>query len=100
MLSNNADIAGTIEFIKECLKLCHSVVRAPHAYIIRKTIIVLTYGKDQVYTNPYNKIITSILHLTPDKNKLHNEQSAPSVKEHAAEYEIGNRSVYDILDQS
>ena len=40
-----------------------------------------------------------MLHLLPDKNKLHNEQNALSVKEHTAEYKKDNRSVYDIPDQ-
>ena len=40
-----------------------------------------------------------MLQLLPNKNKLHNEQSAQSVTEHTAEYKIDNRSVYNILDQ-
>ena len=44
-------------------------------------------------------MIARMLHLSPDKNKLHNKQSAHSVSEHTAVYEIDNRSVYDILDQ-
>ena len=38
-------------------------------------------------------------YLPPDKKRLHNEQSAQSVKEHTAEYKIDYRSVYDIFDQ-
>ena len=44
-------------------------------------------------------MINKMLHLSPDKNRLHNEQRAQSVKEHKEEYKIGNRSVYGILDQ-
>ena len=51
------------------------------------------------YATPYDKMATRMLHLPPDKNKRHNEQSAQSVKEHTAGYKIDNRSVYDILDQ-
>ena len=40
-----------------------------------------------------------MLHLPPDKNRLHKEQSAQLVMEHMAEYEIDNKNVYDILDQ-
>ena len=40
-----------------------------------------------------------MFHLPPNKNKLHKEQSAQSVMKHTADYEIDNRSVYDILDQ-
>ena len=43
-------------------------------------------------------MIAKMLHLPPDKNRLHNEQSAQSVKEHTAEYKINNRSVYEIMD--
>ena len=44
-------------------------------------------------------MIIKMLQLLPNKNKLHNEQSAQSVTEHTAEYKIDNRSVYNILDQ-
>ena len=40
-----------------------------------------------------------MLHIPPEKNKWHDEQSAHSVKEQTAEYEINNKSVYYILDQ-
>ena len=40
-----------------------------------------------------------MLHFLPYNNKLHKEQSAQSVMEYTAEYEIDDRSVYDILDQ-
>ena len=48
---------------------------------------------------PDSKMITRMLHLPTDENTLHNEQSAQSVNEHTAEYEVDNRTVYDILDQ-
>ena len=88
-----------MESIKEYLRSHHVVVRAPLAYIIRKTITVQPYGDYPKYPTPDDKMITEILHLPPDKNKLHNKQSAQSVKEHRAEYKIDNRSVYVILDQ-
>ena len=37
---NKSDIAGTMEAIKEYLRLHHGVIRAPLAYVIRKTITV------------------------------------------------------------
>ena len=40
-----------------------------------------------------------MLHLPSDENKLYNEQSAQLVKQHTAEYNICNKSVYNILDQ-
>ena len=37
---NKSDMEGTIESIKEYLKSHHGVIKAPLAYVIRKTIIV------------------------------------------------------------
>ena len=37
---NKADMAGMMEFIEEYLRSCCGVVRAPLAYIIKKTIRV------------------------------------------------------------
>ena len=71
----------------------------PLAYIIRKTNTVQVYGNYLKYASPNDDMITSMLHLTPEKNKLHNEQSAQSVKEHTAECKIDYRSVYNILNQ-
>ena len=44
-------------------------------------------------------MIAKMLHLPPDKNRLHNERSAQTVKEHKEEYKIDNRSVHHNLDQ-
>ena len=96
---NKFDMAGMIEAIDEYMKLCHGVVRVPLAYIIMKSIIVQTDGEYPKYVTPDNQIITIILHLPPDMNRLHNEQSTQSVKEHTSEYKIDNGTVYDILDQ-
>ena len=60
-------------------------------------MIIQVYGSYPKYVTPEDEMITTMLHLPPDKNKLHNEQSAQSVTENMAEYEI-IRSVYDILD--
>ena len=95
---NKADLAGMIESIKEYLRSQCGVVRVPLAFIIRKTITVQIYGDDLRYVAPDDKMTTRMLHLPPDKNRLHDEQSALSVKEHIAEYKIDNRSVYDIMD--
>ena len=75
------------------------VVTAPLAYVTRKTLIVQTYGDYLMYATHDNEMIARMLHLPSDKNKVHNKQSAQSVTQHAAEYKIDNRSVYDILDQ-
>ena len=97
---NNADMAGIMESIEEYLRSCCGVIRATLAYVIKKAITILTYGDYPKYVIPDNKMIAMMLHLPQDKNKLQNEQSAQSVKEHMAEHEvINNRHVYNILDQ-
>ena len=96
---NKADMAGTMESIKEYLRSYCGIIRATLAYIIRKTITVQTYGDYPTYATPDDEIIARILHQPPDKGRLHDEQSAPSVKGHTAEYNIENRSVYIILGQ-
>ena len=40
---NKSDMAGMIESIKEYLRACCGIFKAPLAYIIRKTIIVQTF---------------------------------------------------------
>ena len=44
-------------------------------------------------------LIARMLHLPTDKNKIYNEQSVQSVTQHMPEYEINNKTVYDILNQ-
>ena len=41
---NKSDMAGTMEAIKEYFRSCHSVMRAPLTHVIKKTILVQTYG--------------------------------------------------------
>ena len=96
---NRADLAGTMEYIKEHLRLFHGVVRTPLAYIIKKIIIVQTYGDYPAYATPDNEMIARMLHLPPNKNRLHDKQIAQPVKECTAEYKIDNRRVDDILNQ-
>ena len=92
-------MAGAILSIKEYFRSHHGVVRASLADIIRKTITVQTCVDSPTYATPDDEMIVLMLHLLPDKNRLHDEQSVQSVKEHTAEYKIDNRSVYNILDQ-
>ena len=73
---NKSDMAGTMEAIKEYLRSCCGVIWAPLAYIIRKTIIVHTYGMYPMYATPDDKMITRMLHLPPEKNKLLCEKEA------------------------
>ena len=73
---NKANMAGMMKSIKEYLRSHHGVMRAPLAYIIRKTVIVQTYGDYHKYATPDDEMITRMLYLHPDKNTLHNEQSA------------------------
>ena len=44
MMLPKVNMAGMKEAIEEYLRSCHGVVRAPLASIIRKTILVETYG--------------------------------------------------------
>ena len=74
------------------------VVRAPLGYIIRKIIIVQTYGDHPLYATPDVELIARMLHLPADKNTTYNKQSMHSVTQHKPEYKIDNRTVYDILD--
>ena len=74
-----SNMAGTIEAIKEYLRPRHGIIRASLAYIIRKTITLQTYGDHPMYVTTDGKMITNMLHLPSDKNKMHNKQSAKSV---------------------
>ena len=78
---------------------CCGVIRAPLAYIIRKSITVQTYGEYPTYANPDNEMITRMLHLRPDKNKLLLEKDVQRAQVCTAENKIDNRTVYDTLDQ-
>ena len=71
---NKVDMTGTMESIKDNLRSHCGVVRAPLAYITRKTIIVLTYGDYPAYVTHDDEMITRMLHLPPDKNRLHGEK--------------------------
>ena len=86
--------------IKEYVRSCWGVMRMPLAYIKRMAITVQVYGDVPSYITPNKQMIARMLHLPTDKNKLHNEWSAQSIKEHTSEYEMDNRSVYGILDQT
>ena len=94
-----ADMAGMMEAIEEYLQLCYCVMREPLSYVVRKTIIVQTYGDYHKYVTPDDEMISRMLHLPPDRNRLHSKQSAQSINKHMAEYKIDNKSIYDILDQ-
>ena len=96
---NKADMAEMMESIKEYLRSCCAVVTVPLACMIREIIIVQIYGDYPEYGTPDNKMITRMLCLHPDKNRLNNEQSAQLIREHMAEYKIDNRSVYSNLDK-
>ena len=97
--NNNVDKAGTLKAIEEHLRSHHDIIRAPLAYIVRKTITVKIYG-DPKHATPDDEKITRMLHLPQEKNKLLREHEASSVNEHTAEYEINNKEVCNILDQT
>ena len=73
---NKADMVGTIESIKEYLRSHHSIIRMSLAYIIRKNVTAQTHGYYPKYATSDDKMFPRMLNLLPDKNKLHNEQSA------------------------
>ena len=73
---NKSDMAGTMETIKGYLKSCHGVIRSPLANVMRKTKTAKVYGDCPVYATPDNEIITRMLHLPPEKNKLLSEKDA------------------------
>ena len=96
---NKADMTQMMEAIEEYFRSCHDVVRAPLAYVIRKTIIFQTYGDYPKCMTPDNKMIVRMLHLSQDKSKLLLKHSISLIKENSVEYDVDNRTIYDILDQ-
>ena len=92
-------MAGTLESIKEYFRSHHGVIRAPLTYNIRKTITVQTCGDYPMYMTPDEEMITRMLHLPSDKNKLFSEKDVQRVQVCTAENKIANRIVYDVLDQ-
>ena len=97
---NKFDMAGTMKVIEEYLRSCQGRIMAPLAYIIKKTKLVQTYGDYCKYATTDDKMIAKMLHLPLDKNTHLLKWDAQSVIACTAEYEIDNRSVYDILDQN
>ena len=81
--------------IKEYLKSCHGVVRA----LLHTSLGRSHYGDHARYATNDSKMITRMLYLSPDKNKLLVERSARSVKKYTVEYKIDNRTVYNKVDQ-
>ena len=75
---NEADMAEMMESIKEYLRSCHGVMRAPLEHVITKITTVQVYGDYPEYATPDDEMIARMLHLPPDKNKLHNEQNTSS----------------------
>ena len=92
---NNAKMAGTMKVIKEYLHSCHGIMRAPFAYVIRKTTIVQTCGDYPKCVSPDDEIFARMLHLPPENNKLYGEKIAQSVKE---AYSRVQNNIYNILD--
>ena len=78
-------MAGTMESIEEYLRSHHGVMKAPLAYVVRKTITVQTMGDYSMYATPDNEMIARMLHLPPDKNKLLLESSAHKIQDRTAE---------------
>ena len=71
-------MAGTMEAIEEYIRSCQGVMRASLAYVIRKTLLVQTYGEYPKFATPDDEMIVRMFHLPPDKNKLLQEQCSDS----------------------
>ena len=70
---NKSNMVGMMEAIKEYLRSCQGIVRAPLAYVIRKMLIVQTYGDYPLYATPGDEIIARMLHLPADQNMIYNK---------------------------
>ena len=62
--------------VKEYLISHHDVVREPLAYVIRKTIMVMTNGDYPMCATPDDEMIAWMLHLLPEKNRLLSEHDS------------------------
>ena len=60
-------MVGMMEAIEDYLGSCNDIMRAPLAYIIRKTTLVQTYGDYLIYAPPDNEMIARMLHLPPER---------------------------------
>ena len=60
---NKAALTALMVFIKEYLISCYGIRRTSLAYIIRKTIIVQTYGDYPKYATTNDKMIIRMVHL-------------------------------------
>ena len=76
---NTSDMTRMIEAIKEYFRSHQGVITTPLVYIIMKTIIVETYGVYPMYATPDDEMISRMLHLPHNKNKLLSEKDAQSV---------------------
>ena len=90
---NKSYMTGTMKAIEEYLRSHQDVIRALMAYIIRKTILVQSYGDYPKYVASDNGMISRMLHLPPDKNELILEWDAQSARASIAEYKRDNKSV-------
>ena len=68
---NKSDMAWTMEAIEEYLRSRQGVIKAPLAYIIRKTILVQTYGEYPKYVTLDDEIITKMLNLPQTKTNFY-----------------------------
>ena len=64
-----------MEVIKEYLRSHWGVVKEPLTYVMRKTIIVHTYGDYSLYATHDDEMIARMLHLPTNKNTIYNKQS-------------------------
>ena len=74
-----SDMTGMMEGTEDYFRLCHGVMWAPLAYVIRKTIAVQTYSDYLTYATPDGEMITRMLNLPLEKNMLLHETATQTV---------------------
>ena len=77
---NKPDMEGTMKTIKEYLRLCLGVIQAPFSHVIRKTIIVQTYGNYSTCETPDSEMIARMLQLPIEKNEALIKTNAQTVQ--------------------
>ena len=95
---NKADMVGMIEANEEYIRSCHGMEKAPLAYIIRKTVVVQTYGPYPWYATPHDNMITKMLQLPKKQNRLCSELDANNYTGQKMVCGIDNKTDNDILN--
>ena len=73
-----------MEAIDEYLRSHLGVIRASLVYIIRRTILVQTYGDNPMCVTSHNEMVARMLHIPPERKKVLLEYNVNSVKEYGS----------------